>query len=110
MKIDTALNSLITDIKETDLYQKYQHILTQVEKSGSIDTLVKEIKAIQKKLVHAEAKGQRIDILENELESKKQALYAIPLYQDYIAISDELRDLMKMVESKMQTYVNSLNI
>jgi len=110
MKIDDALTDLTKTISDSDIYHKYQHILKQVEKSSDIEKLVKDIKALQKRLVHAESKGLDPKPLESELELKKKILYDIPLYQDYINVSDELRDLMKMVELKIQTYVNSLNI
>lgn len=110
MGIDLVLAELKKVIEDSDSYKKYTHILMQVESNDDIKKLVQKIKSIQKQLVYAEHHNQETSELEHELSDKKRELYAIPLYQDYIAISDELKDIMELVELKIQTYLNSLNV
>lgn len=103
--IDNDLDNLLDIIKKTDIYQTYLHILKQVEKNNDIKTIVNDIKNIQKRLVKNKNKD-----LEETLSMKKDLLYSIPLYQDYLASSKELNNLLDIVKNKMELYLNDLNI
>lgn len=109
--IDESLNNLITTIKNSKIYINYLHILKQVEKNNDINEIVNDIKNIQKEIVKEEhihkkdTKG-----LEEALDKKKKELYSIPLYQDYIEASNELNDMMKQVNKRLQDYINGLDI
>ena len=52
----------------------------------------------------------KVRSLEKELDIIKQNLNNIPLYQSYIDASNEVNDLMKLVNIKIQNYINDLNI
>ena len=108
--IDEKFNELIKTIENSLIYQNYQHILKQVEVNNDINILVKDLKDMQKKIVHATSIGQDIKKLEKELDIIKQNLNNIPLYQSYIDASNEVNDLMKLVNIKIQNYINDLNI
>jgi cell fate (sporulation/competence/biofilm development) regulator YmcA (YheA/YmcA/DUF963 family) len=110
MKINNNLDMIIDIIKDSDIYKKYDHILEQVKINTDINMTVKEIKNIQKKIVNESHIGKDISLLENELACKNKALNDIPLYQDYIASSLELNDLIKNVIDRLQTYLNDLDI
>ena len=108
--IDEKFNELIKTIENSLPYQNYQHILKQVEVNDDINTLVKDLKNIQKKLVHAKSDNQNIKELEKELDIINKNLNSIPLYQSYIDASNEVNDLMRLVNIKIQNYIDELNI
>lgn len=109
--IDESLNNLITTIKNSKIYINYLHILKQVEKNNDIDKIVNDIKIIQKEIVKTEHIHKKdITELEEVLDKKKKQLYNIPLYQDYIEASNELNDLIKQVNERLQNYINGLDI
>jgi cell fate (sporulation/competence/biofilm development) regulator YmcA (YheA/YmcA/DUF963 family) len=111
MEINDALDDLIDTIKKSDIYQKYCHILYQVEHNKDINKVVADIKKLQQKIVKEEyLKNKLKDDLEQDLEKKKTYLYSIPLYQDHIEASSELNNLLKNVTAKLQTYLNELDI
>jgi cell fate (sporulation/competence/biofilm development) regulator YmcA (YheA/YmcA/DUF963 family) len=110
MRIDESLDNLLSTIKNSDIYKNYIHILDQVKDNADINTTVKEIKTIQKRIVNDSHRGKDIHPLENELESKNKFLNSIPLYQDYIESSTQLNNLIKNVTDKMQAYINGLDI
>lgn len=111
MEIDNAFDQLLELIKQTDIYKKYNHILRQAKDNQDINNIVKDIKTIQQRLVKAEYIDKKnIETLEIELESKKQALYSIPLYQDYLEVSEELNTLIMLINKKIQSCINSLDI
>lgn len=111
MKIDQALGDLYDTIQESQIYVNYRHVLNQVMKNKDINNTVEQIRILQKKMVKEEiVKKKDISKLEQKLEVKKQLLYSIPLYQEYIVVSDELNSLVKNVSDRMQMYLNSLDI
>ncbi len=110
MEINKALDEVIDSIRDSEIYQKYNHVLVQVDKSKDINKLVKQIKSLQKKIVLEEHKKNDISKLLEELEKIKKELYDIPLYQEYIYTALELNDLIKLVSNKLQLYLNDLDI
>lgn len=111
MEINDAFDELISTIKKSDIYLKYDHVLEQVKVNDDINTCIKDIKLIQKKLVKEEhTNGQNVTLLENELNLKNKELYGIPLYNDYIDASLELDNLISSVRIKIENYLNDLDI
>lgn len=111
MKINMALDNLAMTLEESLVYKNYKHVLEQVEKNKDINNAVKNIKSIQKKLVKEKyVNGKNAPVLENNLEENKAYLYNIPLYQDYISSSEELNNLVNIVNEKLQTCLDGLNI
>jgi cell fate (sporulation/competence/biofilm development) regulator YmcA (YheA/YmcA/DUF963 family) len=110
MEIDKSFDNLVDTIKESSIYKDYQHILEQVRNNADIKESVKNIKSIQKKIVNEHYKGNDTTILESELESININLNKIPLYQDYIESSKALNELVTSIASRLQTYLNDLDI
>jgi cell fate (sporulation/competence/biofilm development) regulator YmcA (YheA/YmcA/DUF963 family) len=110
MEINKSFDNLIDIIKDTTIYQEYIHILEQVKKNTDINETVKNIKDIQKKIVNEKYRGNDITILESELERINTKLNSIPLYQDYIESSKILNELVTSITSRLQTYLNDLDI
>jgi cell fate (sporulation/competence/biofilm development) regulator YmcA (YheA/YmcA/DUF963 family) len=109
--INEALDNLVDNIRESDIYENYNNILEKVENNQQINVTVEDIKRIQKKIVKEKyVLGNEPIMLEKDLEEKKAALYSIPLYQDYIEVANDLNDLIKNINDRMQTYVNGLDI
>lgn len=108
--IDKNFNEIIYTIENSSIYQNYQHVLKQVEANDEIKNLVENIKVIQKKIVHAKAKNNDVVKFEKELSNINKRLNSIPLYQSYIDISNEVNDLMKLINNRIQNYINKLNI
>ncbi|MDD2203375.1 MAG: YlbF family regulator [Bacilli bacterium] len=111
MIINEALDNLVDNIRDSNIYKKYNNILEKVEHNQQINLTVNDIKKIQKKIVKEKyALGNKSTMLEKSLEEKKAVLYSIPLYQDYIEAANDLNDLMKNVNNRLQTYINGLEI
>lgn len=105
MKIDNILDELLSSIEKSDMYKNYDHIVKQVANSKDINELVNDIKRIQKELVK-----HNTSTLEKELELKKEELYSIPLYQDYLSSSEELHNMLKIIRDRLQACIDDLNI
>jgi cell fate (sporulation/competence/biofilm development) regulator YmcA (YheA/YmcA/DUF963 family) len=109
--IDKSLDELFTTIKDSDIYINYVHVLDQVMRSKDINKLINDIKRMQQKLVKEEhCHGKNVQVIEIKLEETKAILYAIPLYQDYLASSEELNNMLKLVRDKLQKCIDDLNI
>ena len=111
MEIDESFDELIDAIKASDIYKNYRHILEQVNQNSDINSAVNNIKNLQKKIVKEQhSNNHNILDLEKELNNKKEFLYNIPLYSDYIAASEELNELVNNIENQLQTYLNDLDV
>ncbi|MFA5407838.1 MAG: YlbF family regulator [Bacilli bacterium] len=111
MGIDESLRKIIGAIEEADVYKRYVHILKQVSSNDDIKEKVNNIKNIQQSLVRQTVnKTNKVIELKEQLDSETKSLNDIPLYQDYISVSVELHDLLKLVTDKIQIYINDLNI
>jgi cell fate (sporulation/competence/biofilm development) regulator YmcA (YheA/YmcA/DUF963 family) len=110
MEIDKSFDNLVDTIKESSIYKDYLHILEQVRNNNDIKESVRNIKNLQKKIVNENYKGNDTSLLESELEKINTNLNSIPLYQDYIESSKILNDLVTSITSRLQTYLNDLDI
>ncbi len=111
MIIDDALDTLVATIEKSDVYNNYLHVLKQMKKNNDIKKITDDIRKIQKQMVKEEyINKNNVNELECILKTKKEKLYSIPLYQEYIYAAEELNSLIKIVRDKIQTYVDDLDI
>lgn len=102
-EIKDGIDSLILEIKKSDIYKKYIDIEDKVNICDDIKKLVNEIKLIEKALV----KTPSIN-LEIELKEKEEALNNIPLYLDYKEQLEELNNMLLIVKNKLDKFVSEL--
>ncbi|MDD3048615.1 MAG: YlbF family regulator [Bacilli bacterium] len=105
---EKEVDILVEQIKNSEIYKNYLHILEQVEASIDINLLIKDIKALQQKAVKEESLNHNIEAIEDDINTKKDALYNMPLYKDYLEISEELNEVIVGINLKMQKYIDDI--
>ena len=78
------------------------------KKKKKEERVVKEIKKLQQEIVKLEYCND-FDCMEmeNDLEKKKERLYSIPMYQEYIKRMDILNDILAESTFQIEKYINS---
>ena len=102
------LDDLIHAIENSSEYQSYLEICKAIEQDDEICYLVKEIKKLQQEIVKLEYCND-FDCMEmeNDLEKKKERLYSIPMYQEYVKRMDILNDILAESTFQIEKYINS---
>ena len=106
-KILDKVDEIVTLVKESNEYKDYLFLKEKLSKHEKANTLIKEIKTIQKELVKLETKGNDTSELLEEYNSKKEELTKIPLYTDYINTVDKLNDMYKLIKERLDNYFDS---
>ena len=78
------VKEIINYIEESDNYQKYLLIKDKLKDDEEINSLLEEIKRLQKIL----ANNKNDKVIEESLKIKNKELNDIPLYRDYLNILD----------------------
>ena len=104
-KVLLKVDEIIEYIESSDNYQKYLLIKEKMSNDQEINTLLYEIRHLQKLLANNYNKN-----IENELEEKNKELNSIPLYREYLNILDELNNIFNIIENGLNNYFyNKLN-
>ena len=104
-KVLLKVDEIIEYIESSDNYQKYLLIKEKMSNDQEINTLLNEIRHLQKLLANNYNKN-----IENELEEKNKELNSIPLYREYLNILDELNNIFNIIENGLNNYFyNKLN-
>lgn len=99
------IDALITNIKESSEYKNYVSLTNKISNNEDINSLVNEIKQIEKDLV------RRPSILkEEELKQKEKELNSIPIYLDYKESCDTLNNMLLIIKNRMDKFVKELII
>ena len=104
------VDELYNLIKESYLYKRYLDIESQVDDNEDINLLVNEIKKLQKQAVNEEYKREhnKLKEIEETLESKKSELNNIPLYAEYIKVSEQINELINNIKKEMQICIDDI--
>lgn len=102
------LDNIIKDIKESKTYQEYQFLFSKLSKNEKANTLIKNVKDIQKEIVKKEVAKESISELEKEINSILEELNRIPLYVEYISKQEELDIIYQNLKSRIDGYFYDL--
>lgn len=115
MKNDEILeevDKLVSMIKNSDSYQKYESIKEKMKQNDEINQLITLYKNTQKQLVKAtyEKRREEASSLERVLQQLEQKLNNYPIYVEYSILQEDLDQLFQQVKSSLENYFNeSLN-
>ena len=93
LKID-EINSIIENSNE---YQKYLKLKTQISNNKELTKLINEVRVMQKDTVHHLKE-------KNELDEKTKELNNDPTYREYINTLYEINNIYNIIESSLNNY------
>lgn len=105
-----SVDELVSFIKESDDYKEYIYLKDKLSHNEKANTLIKEIKKLQKELVKKESNNIDVKELDKSINDKLNELKKIPLYNDFINKQEELNDLYQLIKNRLDNYFyNKLN-
>lgn len=104
-ELSTELVNLILDVPVAKDYLK---IYEAMEHHDRIKGLIRSQKHIQKQMVQAKKimKKNALQLYEMQLIETKEALHAIPLYQQYLTALAELQEYLNVVSTHINQIIN----
>ena len=103
-KILNEVDKIVDYIKETNLYKDYIYLSNKLSKHDKANSLIKEIKDLQKKIVNLELNKEYTKELEDKINSNLDELNKIPLYREFIDKQEELNDMYQTVKNRLDDY------
>ena len=98
------VDEIINYIKETSEYKDYLFLKDKVSKNNKINSLIEEVRIIEKELVKLEVNNKDITDLEKEYNSKLEELNKIPLYKDYVDTVEKLDNIYQDIKNRLDNY------
>ena len=109
-EILNEVDKIIDFIKETEEYKDYIYLKEKLSKNEKVNTLIKEIKDTQKKIVRLELEKKDISQLEEKIKENLDVLNKIPLYVEFIDKQEKLNDMYQAVKERLDDYFyNKMN-
>ena len=101
MKSDilNKVDELISEIEKSDDYQKYLLLKEEMNKDKELNLLIREIKVLQKDVVHKMDKKEL-------LNKKMDELNDYPLYREYQNTLSEINNTFAIIENSLNNYFN----
>lgn len=98
------VDEIINYIKETSEYKDYLFLKDKVSKNNKINSLIEEVRTIEKELVKLEVNNKDITDLEKEYNSKLEELNKIPLYKNYVDTVEKLDNIYQDIKNRLDNY------
>lgn len=109
-KILSEVDKIIDFIKESNEYKDYLYLEDKLSKNEKVNTLIKEIKKLQKELVKLELKKEETKSLEEKINNNLEELNKIPVYVEFIKKQEYLNNLYQDIKTRLDEYFyNKLN-
>lgn len=98
------VDNIVDIIQNSKEYQDYLFLSNKLKQNKKANTLIKEIKRIQKEIVRKEVLKEDTKELEEELTNLVSTLNQIPLYVEFIEIQKELNENYQMIKERLDDY------
>lgn len=106
--IENKINELFDTISSSKEYQAYLNIGKVIEQDEEINTLIKEIKALQQKSVRLEYENNPEYMeVDKEIKTKVDLLNSKPIYQEYLRRMSNFNDCLSASSNTLEEYINS---
>lgn len=106
--IENKINELFQTIENSNEYKSYLEIGRVLENDDEINSLINEIKKLQKESVNLEYNNDdRYKEVDREIEEKVKLLNSKPMYQEYLHKMNEFNDVLAMSSNNIEKYINS---
>lgn len=101
--VKQEIDALFKEIEESNIYKNYLSSKKQLEDNKEINTVIKEIKRLQKIVVNNKDK-----VIDEELSVLFDKLNSYPLYQSYLIYKDELNDELLQISNTFNNYFKEI--
>lgn len=103
----TKLDELISLIKNTPNYKRYEELKNKMSNNKEIMDLIKSIKKIEQSIVKKEYNKEDIKEDEKELEKLKNKLKEYPNYLEYTYLQEDLNNDFQNIKKIIEDSINN---
>ena len=106
--IENKIDELFDAINDSYEYQAYLEIGKVLENDKEINSLVSEIKELQKKSVKLEEEGNlEYKEIDKVIEEKVSLLNSKPIYQEYLRRMNKFNDCLAESSNSLEKFINN---
>lgn len=102
------MDDIISTIHNSEEYRDYQFLASKLSKNDKANTLIKEVKHLQKQIVKKEVMKESIIDLEDQMNSLLEELNRIPLYMEFVEKQQQLNCVYQNIKTRLETYFDNL--
>ena len=106
--IVNKMDEIVAFIKNSKEYQDYLFLSNKLSKNDRCNSLIKQVKTLQKELVKKQSCGQNINELEKKINELVSELNIIPLYVEFVDKQQELNEIYQSIKARLDNYFNDL--
>lgn len=106
--IVSKIDEIIDSIKDSKEYQNYLFLFDKLSKNDRCNSLIKQVKTLQKELVKKQANGQNVNELEEKINKLVSELNTIPLYVEFVDKQHDLNKIYQSIKIRLDNYFNDL--
>lgn len=105
--IEDSIENLFNTINNSKEYKEYKEIIAIIEEDKEINSLLEEIKALQKKATYLEYnKDNTYKDLDKEIEEKVKILNNNSKYKKYLSKLKEFNNTLKVSSALLEEYID----
>ena len=109
------MNEILNDVEElkdliidSDEYKEYVRITEVLDKNNEINSIINDIKRLQKKIVHQESKKEDTSENEKKLSELFEKLNSFEEYNNYLISAKKLNNLITDIQKKFEVCFNEI--
>lgn len=107
-ELEREFNSIIEELKKTDIYQNYQSLRKKLKENEEVMELIARVRTYQKELVKLE--HSKTDVVPTLTKYKEtlECLEQNPLYHAYKISEDELNNTLQYMKNQIEKTIESI--
>ena len=106
--ITSKINEIIDFVEDSKEYQDYLFLFDKLSKNDRCNSLIKQVKTLQKELVKKQAHCHNINELEEKINKLVSELNTIPLYVEFVDKQQDLNKIYQSIKIRLDNYFNDL--
>lgn len=107
-KLLNKFDDILEELKRSPKYQDLLAVKKQLAENEEINSLISEIKELQKTMVKKEASKKSFSKEEKNYQEKLTLLNSIPLYQEYSYLLDDIQVDLEILRSSIEKEINKI--
>lgn len=105
--IDNSIENLFTSINSSKEYNEYQKIVSVLREDQEVNTLIEEIKKLEKEATRLEYKNDdKYKEIDNIIKEKAEKLNSIPTYREYLLKLKDFNNMLMASSSMLEEYID----
>ena len=101
-KISNKVGELVDLIKQSEDYQEYISLMNIMKKDQDINSLIKEIKDSQKKIMKLKSLGEDYSSYDELIKKDLDKLETFPIYVEFSSLQERLNTSFQVIKESIE--------